>query len=84
MSATRIGYGLWQPIRPPADNPKRGKSYGGPCKHRFCQAHGATHWNSADQAFFCEACAERINANAFREEGAPPVCIDQALLRRRG
>lgn len=79
-----IGRGLWRADRKPPDNPKRGKSYGGPCKHRFCQTLGATHWNSVDQAFFCEACADRINANAFREEGAAPVCIDQAPLRRRG
>ena len=53
-------------------NERKGK-HGGDCNVTQCQKPGASSYNHAMRAYYCEACAEKLNANAI-SYGEEPFC----------
>jgi len=70
-------------IIPNADPALKGKQNGN-CNRQACQQAGATWFNQGTEAFYCRACAKRINS--YQDErinlqlyGTVDLCIDFAV-----
>lgn len=48
--------------------PDKGQILGGSCNTTGCECTGSTHWHALHFAFYCNDCAEQINA------GPAPAC----------